>query len=161
MIARKVEWRNAFRDFKGVVVEHTDRKCVVSEFNDLEQYTIAEDRLKVVGMGVVEYAEYHRRVLTDSLAPEEKWTVHDIVIAKLEVVSGDSKVTKSINDAIANEIKLKAAAKRVNISSESDKKFSARFNVDEKKSGAKGKLLVSFDRFSSSSCLSLQPTPLP
>jgi hypothetical protein len=141
MIARKVVWKNAFRDYEGVVVEHTDRKCVVNEFHDLDQYTIADDRLKVIGISIVEYAEYHRRALLSSVEAEEEWTVHDLVIEKLEKITGDGKVVKAMNDAIANEIKLKAAAKRVNISTESDKKFSTRFNMDEKNNDTKGIVL--------------------
>ena len=36
MIGRKVEWRNSFRDYVGVVVSKKDGDCIVYEFNEAE-----------------------------------------------------------------------------------------------------------------------------
>ena len=126
MIGRKVEWRNSFRDYVGVVVSKKDGDCIVYEFNEAEVYTVTDNKLKISGVSLGEYAKYRERVLINQT--DEAASVYDIIITELEELSGDHTFIRARDEVIENQIKLKAAAQRVCISLQSDEKFQTRFS---------------------------------
>eukprot|EP00428_Durinskia_dybowskii_P079376 CAMPEP_0170450012 /NCGR_PEP_ID=MMETSP0117_2-20130122/51549_1 /TAXON_ID=400756 /ORGANISM="Durinskia baltica, Strain CSIRO CS-38" /LENGTH=529 /DNA_ID=CAMNT_0010711289 /DNA_START=77 /DNA_END=1663 /DNA_ORIENTATION=+ len=140
MIARKVEWRNSFREYVGVVVAHSDNTCTVLEINDLEQYTVPDNKVEVIGPGVTVFAEYRRQTLLADLDDEfeNPVMVYDEIISELEALTGDSKFLKSRDAAIASELKLKAAIQRATLDLNSDDKFVSHFSCDDKKADYKG-----------------------
>ena len=135
MIGRKVEWRNSFRDYVGVVVSKKDGDCIVYEFNEAEVYTVTDNKLKISGVSLGEYAKYRERILINQT--DETMSVYDLIIAELEELSGDQTFIRARNEVIENQLKLKAAAQRVCISLQSDEKFQTRFSSGD----IKGNLL--------------------
>ena len=123
MIGRKVEWRNSFRDYVGVVVSKKDGDCIVYEFNEAEVYTVTDNKLKISGVSLGEYAKYRERVLINQT--DEAASVYDIIITELEELSGDHTFIRARDEVIENQLKLKAAAQR---SLQSDEKFQTRFS---------------------------------
>lgn len=143
MLARRVKWRNSFRDFEGTVVKVVKDECTVFEFNDLEEYTVAKHHLTLCQPDCCRYASYMRKKFELQISDTaEEDSVHDLVISAIEGLHGDRTFSRSKQDAIKHEIRLKGAAARVHVSSESDNKFASNFPTSAQavlKSVGKGK----------------------
>lgn len=128
MLGRRVKWKNSFREFEGTVVEVHGEKCTIFEFTDLEEYCVVQQQLTLWQPDCSRYASYLRKKLDNpSFETGKNLTIHDLVISVLESLSGDQTFQRSKKDAIEHEMRLKSAAARVNLNSESDEKFACMF----------------------------------
>lgn len=68
LIGWRVEWKSSFRDYEGVVIEHSKDQVVVWEFRDLMTYewNLSQKDYKRWNPALKEFANYHRGLLMKS-----------------------------------------------------------------------------------------------
>jgi serine/threonine protein kinase len=73
LVGWRVEWKSSFRDYEGVVIEHTKDKVVVWEYRDLASYewNPSQKDFKRWNPALKEFASYHR-LKFEKLFPEIK-----------------------------------------------------------------------------------------